>query len=97
MRQFLEQQLHTGLLIQRRIVGDDARLAEKLGYDPFMHIAVLTQVECGQMEPENLDRTDQTPQRPTAGKGSVPVLCQSCSDGNQVGAQFVRPGIRFTL
>ena len=66
MRQFREQQLHPGLLIQLDIVGDDPRLAQQLRNDPLMHIAILAQIERGQMETEYLDRTDQAAERSAA-------------------------------
>jgi hypothetical protein len=68
VRQFLVSRATCAQLRPAEIGWLNPRFAQQFGNHPFVHIAVLAQVERREMEPEGFDRTDQPPQCAAAGK-----------------------------
>lgn len=90
-----QQQLHLGVLVQRRVVPAHAGQREQLGEHLLVRLRVLPHVERLQVEPE---RAQRPPQIPEAGRAQQPDPAggQRGVDDVQVGQHLLRAG-RFVV
>ena len=91
-RQLGSQQAHARRLVQRQIVGADARGAEQVGDDPFVDIGILAQVHRRHVEAEHLGGGDQMGQA-VVGKRIPMMGDQAVAQHPQVGAEGVRTAV----
>ena len=60
--ELLSQQRDARLFVEREVIGFHAGHFEEIGDDALMNIGVLSQIQCGEMKPERLDRANQAAQ-----------------------------------
>ena len=98
--EFPPQQCNPRGLRHRAIVALHARHPQQLRHHPLVHVGVLAQVECREMEPEYLHRADQPRKRAAAARldaAELAFVFERALEHQQIFAQFVGVRIRFGL
>jgi len=98
--EFPPQQFNPRGLRHRGIVALHARHPQQFRHHPLVHVGVLPQIECREMEPEYLHRADQPRKGAAAARLAAAELAfvfERPLEHQQILAQFVGVRIRFGL
>ena len=88
--QFCTETFYARRLIQRQIIVFNPGLFQQFCHHPFVHPAVLTHIECGEMKAEQFDRPDQPAQCAGGREHALARRFQAMGKDDQFRAQLLR-------